>query len=77
MSARVGNIVDQWDAAIDEFQEGGGSLDEWHKLEPLAQMHRVDEVVSNRIVDGFWFRWSDKTVRDWPEDNCNCWKVGS
>ena len=68
MSAQVGNIVDEWDAAIDEFESLGGTLADWHGIGLWAQIQRVDEVVSNRIADGFWFRWSDKTVRDWPEN---------
>jgi len=67
MAQQVGNIIDTTDAAIDEFMEEGNEISDWHELSQQEQDEYITAAVQNRIDHGFWFRWSDGTIRDWTE----------
>ena len=67
MAQQVGNIIDTTDAAIDEFMEEGNEISEWHELSQQEQDEYIAAAVQNRIDHGFWFCWSDGTIRDWTE----------
>lgn len=61
------NAIDTLDETIDEFMFEGGSIDEWHELPTEKQDALVAAAVQNRMDEGYWFKWSDGSVRDWPE----------
>lgn len=63
----MANIIDPLDAAADEFMEEGGTLDEWNALPTDVRTVMAEAAVDNRVDQGFWFRWNDGTVRDWPQ----------
>lgn len=61
------NVIDTTDAATDEFIEEGGTLTEWLNLSSDEQSAFIGACVQSRINEGYWFKWSDGTVRDWNE----------
>jgi len=67
MAQQVGNIIDTTDAAIDEFMEEGSEISDWQELTQQEQEEYITAAVQNRIDHGFWFHWSDGTIRDWTE----------
>lgn len=67
MAAHI-NIIDTEDATIDEFIEEGGSIAEWQALPQDEKNTLITAAVQNRLDEGYWFIWSDGTVRDWTEN---------
>jgi hypothetical protein len=61
------NIIDPLDAAFDEFIEEGGTAADWEAFPTDVRTTMAETAVANRIEEGYWFNWTDGTVRDWPE----------
>jgi hypothetical protein len=66
--AKPGNIIDTMDATCDEYLSCGGSIQGWHSLPDDLKVKMEAMLVRSTISLGYWFRWSDGTVRDWPEE---------
>jgi hypothetical protein len=67
--ARIGNRVDPYDYACDAWlMDNEGGLEGWHALPRSVQAQLEIEITLSNIMEGYWFRWRDGSVRDWPED---------
>lgn len=61
------NIIDTVEVAIDSWVAEGGSVSQWQKLQPSSREKYSRELINTSIALGYWFQWSDGTLRDWPE----------
>jgi hypothetical protein len=48
--------------------ENEGGLEGWHALPRSIQAKLEIEITLSNIMEGYWFRWRDGSIRDWPED---------